>query len=81
MRFQMSLELQEISDVTHLKISSQLYTNFKRGSKLTNKGVILDKERIKKWPFISQFWPVVKGQYYQNDPFIGQFWPSFGVGV
>ena len=32
---------------THLKISSQLYTNFKGGSKFTNKGVILDKERVK----------------------------------
>ena len=27
---------------THLKISSQLYTNSKRGSKLNNKGVFLD---------------------------------------
>ena len=42
---------------THLRISSQLYTNFKRGSKLTNKGVILDKERVQNDPSLVNFDP------------------------
>ena len=41
----------------HLKISSQLYTNFKRGSKLTNKGVNFDKERVKNDSSIVNFDP------------------------
>ena len=65
---------------THLKISSQLYINSKRGSKLTNNGVILDK-KSKIWPFISKFWPKVKVQYCQNYPFMSQFWPLFGFCV
>ena len=41
-----------------------------RGSKLTNKGGILDKERVKNDPSVVNFDPSVKGQYCQNDSFI-----------
>ena len=44
------------------EISSQLCTNPKRGSKLTNKGVILDKgiahvTCVKKYPLFVNFYP------------------------